>query len=138
MNMPAGMQQALESELAAIEKTLTPFIERREAIHSLFAVYDTDPRTPARTPVKAGPDLNTMNMAKTVIRNAGRPLTFQGIEESIKKTYGVTPAKTLYQMLYKRAKAGDKLYRNQNGEFGLVEMNPEIRTVMTGGESAAA
>lgn len=138
VQMPAAMRQVLESELAAIEKDVGPLTERREAIYRLFAAYDTDSQSRTRTTVKASPELNTMDMARTVIRNAGRPLTLQRIEEGIRTTYGVAPAKTIYQMLYKRAKRGERFFRTEQGEFGLMEMQPEIQTVLTSGQTAAA
>jgi hypothetical protein len=137
--MPAAMRQALDSELSAIEKSVGPLVERREAIFRLFAAYDDSGNQPTtRTTVKASPELNTLDMARTVIRNARRPLKVNQIEEEIKNTYGVVPAKTLYQMLYKRAKRGERFFRNDNGEFGVADMNPEVRTVLTSRDTAAA
>ena len=139
MQMPAAMRQALDSELSAIEKSVGPLVERREAIYRLFAAYDeSDRQSITRTTVKATSELNTIDMARTVIRNAGRPLKAPQIEEAIKRTYGVTPAKTLYQMLYKRAKRGERFFRNESGEFGLTDMNPEVQTVMTSDQVAVA
>ena len=40
----------------------------------------------------------------------------------IKKTYGIEPAKTLDQMLYKRASKGTMFYKTAEGRFGLLAL----------------
>jgi len=37
-------------------------------------------------------------------------------------TYGIEPAKSLDQMLYKRASAGRGFYKTTDGKFGLTEL----------------
>ena len=39
----------------------------------------------------------------------------------IKKTYGIEPAKTLDQMLYKRVAKGKTFCKTADGRFGLLE-----------------
>ena len=40
----------------------------------------------------------------------------------VRTTYGIEPAKSLDQMLYKRASAGRGFYKTMEGKFGLTEL----------------
>ncbi len=56
------------------------------------------------------------------------------IRALIKKTYGIDPAKTLDQMLYKRASKGTMFYKTAEGRFGLLALRAtteEVRTPTT-------
>lgn len=71
---------------------------------------------------------STVEMAKIVLGNAqGQPLGLLAIKEAIRQTFGIEPAKTLDQMLYKRAQRGKGFYKTKDGEFGLLEAKPEQR-----------
>src|ERR1017187_2804692 len=65
--------------------------------------------TEGKIPAEGQP--STLEMARTVLRNLNGPeRTPTELRELIKSTYGVEPAKTLDQMLYKRATAGNTFY----------------------------
>jgi alkyl hydroperoxide reductase subunit AhpC len=79
---------------------------------------------------------NTLDMARTVLRNAGTEKSPDDLKVMIRTTYGIDPAKTLDQMLYKRASAGREFYKTEDGRFGLLELRKtpviqEIRTPST-------
>ena len=44
----------------------------------------------------------------------------------IRTTYGIEPAKSLDQMLYKRASAGHGFYKTMEGKFGLTELRKDV------------
>jgi hypothetical protein len=55
----------------------------------------------------------------------------------IKKTYGIGPAKTLDQMLYKRASKGTMFYKTAEGRFGLLALRATTEDVRTPTTAAA-
>lgn len=63
----------------------------------------------------------TMSMARTVIDNADKELQAEEVRKAIVDTFGKTPAESLTQMLYKRARAGSSFYRTVDGKYGLLE-----------------
>jgi hypothetical protein len=78
-------------------------------------------------------------MARTVLRNLNGPeRTPTELRELIKSTYGVEPAKTLDQMLYKRATAGNTFYKTADGKFGLLEFRVVTEEVFNSSTSASA
>jgi hypothetical protein len=61
-------------------------------------------------------------MARTVLFNLhGEEKTPDEIRALIRTTYGIDPAKTLDQMLYKRVAKGKTFYKTADGRFGLLE-----------------
>jgi hypothetical protein len=61
-------------------------------------------------------------MARTVLFNPqGKRRPPDEIRALIRTTYGVDPAKTLDQMLYKRAGKGTTFYKTADDRFGLLE-----------------
>lgn len=88
----------------------------------------TSPLTEGPIPQDSTP--STIEMARTVLRNAGgTTMTLQEIRTAIQQTYGIDPAKTLDQMLYKRAQRNKGFYKTGEGRFGLTDSTPT--TVMT-------
>jgi hypothetical protein len=66
-----------------------------------------------------------LDMAKIVIRNAGRPLAVQAIPENIRSTFGIVAAKSLPRMLIKRARRSKcSFYLTSDGLIGLIEAAP--------------
>ena len=61
----------------------------------------------------------TVEMARRVLKNEGAPMTPKQIGEKIFSTFGFKPAKSLYQMLYKRAKAKKGFTMDGAGKYGL-------------------
>ena len=77
---------------------------------------------------------STLEMARTVLRNAGAAMSLLAIRAAIRTTYGIDPAKTLDQMLYKRAQKNKGFYKTKEGEFGLSDgpqVPPASAAVMT-------
>ena len=48
------------------------------------------------------------------------------LRQLIRTTYGIEPAKSLDQMLYKRASAGRGFYKTTEGKFGLTELRTGV------------
>ena len=141
---------ALRQELAELEL-------RMRAIRVVLGLYgeDVSPALKRNRTTKDMEDavggaqankMTSLEMARVVIRNAGRPLKPEKIKEGIKSTFGVDPAKTLYDMLWKGARAGNVGFVRDEGtgEIGLSEMQPRVAHVggsvgtQTGESSAAA
>lgn len=133
------MKIALKAELESVDRQIADLNQKREAIIKLLSVYgfetilaavDTLSQFPTEGRTRGG--LNTLEMARLVIRNAARPLKPEAIKEGIRKTYGVEPAKTICDMLWKRARSKDSgFFREKTGEIGLTEMIPQMETVST-------
>lgn len=119
--------------------------EKKEAIENVLGVYSPgqERSAPALSSARdSKPELNNLEMARVVIRNAGRPLKPERISDMIKDTYGRLPAKTLYDMLLRCVRNGTHGFiKNADGEIGLVEMEATLATVSSihaNGESLAA
>jgi hypothetical protein len=52
----------------------------------------------------------------------GEEKSVDELRQLIRTTYGIEPAKSLDQMLYKRASAGRGFYKTTEGKFGLTEL----------------
>ena len=62
-------------------------------------------------------------MTRTILKNAaGEEKSVDELRQLIRTTYGIEPAKSLDQMLYKRASAGRGFYKTTEGKFGLTEL----------------
>jgi hypothetical protein len=73
-----------------------------------------------------------LEMARTFLFNLnGEEKTPDEIRALIKKTYGIEPAKTLDQMLYKRASKGTLFYKTAEGRFGLLALRATTEDVRT-------
>ena len=65
---------------------------------------------------------NSLEMARTVLFNLhGEEKTPDEIRALIRTPYGIDPAKTLDQMLYKWVGEGKTFYKTADGRFGLLE-----------------
>ena len=74
---------------------------------------------------KTGNTQLMLDMARIVIRNAGRPLAVQAIPEKIRSTFGIVAAKSLPRMLIKRARRSKcGFYLTSDGLIGLIEAAP--------------
>jgi hypothetical protein len=141
--LPAALKQVLQKELTELDQTLERLNKKRDAIHQLLAVYEgegeTQPRS-TRVPRAArsgtGAELNTVEMARTVIRNLGRPMHPKAIADAIHRTYGIQPAKTLSDMLWKRARAGKGFYKTDDGEIGVTALQSHVETVKVSNPAA--
>jgi hypothetical protein len=70
---------------------------------------------------------NTLEMTRTILKNAGgEEKSVDELRQLIRTTYGIEPAKSLDQMLYKRAAAGRGFYKTEDGKFGLSELRKGI------------
>jgi hypothetical protein len=60
---------------------------------------------------------NTLEMTRTILKNAGgEEKSVDELRQLIRTTYGIEPAKSLDQMLYKRASAGRGFYKTTGRE----------------------
>jgi hypothetical protein len=141
------MQLALQEELQSIERIMSNLQQKREAIQKLLGVYGTTEQSGQSDPVgsdilsasKAKSGMNTIEMARVIIRNAGRPLKPEDVRANIRATFGVDAAKTLYDMLLKRARSENSgFYRTSEGEIGLTEMLPKFEKVGLQSQAAVA
>ena len=79
-------------------------------------------------PVNQAEQPNTLDMTKTVLQNAGgEEKTVDELRSMIRTTYGVEPAKSLDQMLYKRASSGRGFYKTHEGRFGLTDLRKGVQ-----------
>jgi hypothetical protein len=79
-----------------------------------------------------GGELSSIGMITKVLENAkGTPLSLQEILDEVKKTFGVEPAKTSDQMLWKRANQKKGFYKTEDGKFGLTKHLAEVNKVET-------
>lgn len=78
-------------------------------------------------PVNVKEQPNTLEMTRTILKNAGgAEKTADELRQLIRTTYGIEPAKSLDQMLYKRASAGRGFYKTPEGKFGLSELRTGV------------
>jgi hypothetical protein len=79
-----------------------------------------------------------LDLARVVLLSLdGEEKTPDEIRALIKKTYGIGPAKTLDQMLYKRASKGTMFYKTAEGRFGLRALRATTEDVRTPTTAAA-
>jgi len=116
----------LRKELQQIDQRIGDLRQRKQAIENLLRAYQGGNghavnskllRMP--TPLMAEP-LSTLDMAQKVLAKHGE-MRAEDIMEAIRQEFGVKPAHTLPQMLYIRARAKKRFYRNAQGRFGLLE-----------------
>ena len=81
------IQGTLEEEIKGLKT-------RRDAVQEMLTVYGGSASKAA-----PGAKLPLVDMARTVVRNAGRPLSIEKIIEGIRKTYGIEPPDTLAPVL---------------------------------------
>ena len=67
-----------------------------------------------------GAKLPLVDMARTVVRNAGRPLSIEKIIAGIRKTYGVVPPEGLVFALERRAKEKRGFFLTDEGTIGVL------------------
>lgn len=155
--MTNQLTTALQSELEDIRRQKSVLAAREEAIHHLLGLTSTATvansrmtrtisrpkvvQSPSRRTIKTPSSLtswispqndqpNTLSMVRQVLRNArGRTMTLPQLIEAIKGTYKLDPAKTLDQMIGRRAAEGKGFYKTENGEFGLTELKVETRNL---------
>jgi hypothetical protein len=65
---------------------------------------------------------STMEMARQVLRNHGGSLSAGEIHNKIHEMFGITPASSLTQMLYKRSRSGTGFFRSKDGKYGIQEV----------------
>lgn len=152
---PAGLLGALKRELTTLDKQIGAFMEYRTALQHLIDLHEEfhgtqvpvpqpirlrglerPPATSSGEPYEVpfpdalpehAPDsaASTVEMARSVLGNAGKTLPLVAIRQAIRETFGIEPAKTLDQMLYKRAQRNKGFFKTRNGEFGLALFVPE-------------
>jgi len=78
-------------------------------------------------PVNPKEQPNTLEMTRTILKNAGgEEKSVDELRQLIRTTYGIEPAKSLDQMLYKRAANGRGFYKTSEGKFGLTELRKGV------------
>lgn len=116
----------LRKELQQIDRRIHDLTQRRQAIENLLRAYRSsngsipDSKLLHMPPLSLAEHLSTLDMAQRVLEKHGE-MKAEDIMEAIRQEFGVKPAHTLPQMLYIRARAKKRFYRNANGRFGLVE-----------------
>jgi len=128
----------LETYKTALHAALRARLDLQGFISKLPKAYTPQAVTlTALTDGKDSPDAqpNSLEMARIVLLNLdGEEKTPDEIRALIRKTYGIAPAKTLDQMLYKRSSKGITFYKTADGRFGLLSLRAnttEVRTPAT-------
>jgi hypothetical protein len=131
--LPNALRSQLQSELDQLDKDRQQLVNRlneldirRNAVVSLLSAYGEMPKH-KDSPENSG--LSSLEMARTVLMNAGRPLPIPEIHSKIRDTYGLPAAKTLADMLWKRARTRNIFFKDDDGRIGLVELQAVITTV---------
>jgi len=130
-----SLEQKLVAALEAYRQVETPVVPTmdREKVSviptSVAPISATDILYQPRPVTDSGETIptqsttpNTLEMTRIVLRNAGGEKTADELRQLIRTTYGIEPAKSLDQMLYKRAASGRGFYKTEDGRFGLTEM----------------
>jgi hypothetical protein len=66
-------------------------------------------------------------MTRTILKTAdGEEKSVDELRQLIRTTCGIEPAKSLDQILYKRASAGRGFYKTTEGMFGLTELRKGV------------
>jgi len=113
------LQQLLRQELAAVDEHIRQLQERKNHLTALLSanVLPDD--------IRQGPSvrnrLQTSDMVNAVLKHADVELNAGQIADAIRKEFGTNAPKTLYQMLYRSARAKRGLYKTSSGQFGLLE-----------------
>jgi hypothetical protein len=58
---------------------------------------------------------------REILKKNGAPMKVSEIAGQMQQEYGITPAKTLYQIIYYKAKARHTFYKAGQSKFGLLE-----------------
>jgi hypothetical protein len=117
-----------------IEK-LSQLDTRRNAIISMLTAYGEGEEYQRDSPEGSG--LSSIEMARVVLCNAGRPLSIADIYDRIQGTYGIPAVKTLKDMLWKRARSRKIFFKNEDGTIGLMELQAVVETVAKTGDAVA-
>jgi len=116
----------LRKELQQIDHRIEELKQRRQAIENLLRAYHGGNGSAGNSKLLGMPalamaePLSTLDMAQKVLEKHGE-MKAEDIMEAIRLEFGVKPAHTLPQMLYIRARAKKRFYRNAEGKFGLAE-----------------
>ena len=135
MKIPANVVRAARNEKVQIDEIVamkgTPAVRgpigTQPARTRLKPANCATPVSSAPSIPKAGDTQFTIEMARIVIRNSGRPLGLQAISELIRSTFGLAVSKSLPQLLLKRARSSKSgFYLTSDGLIGLVETAPIV------------
>jgi hypothetical protein len=116
----------LRRELQQIDHRIDELKQRKQAIENLLRAYQGKNGSAGsskllRMPsVSVAEPLSTLDMAQKVLGKYGE-MKAEDIMEAIRQEFGVKPAHTLPQMLYIRARAKKRFYRNAKGRFGVID-----------------
>ena len=120
------LSSLLRRELQQIDRRIHELGQRKQAIENLLRAYRPgngnilNSKLLHMPPLAIAEPLSTLDMAQRVLEKRGE-MKAEDIMEAIRQEFGVKPAHTLPQMLYIRARAKKRFYRNSNGRFGLLE-----------------
>jgi hypothetical protein len=121
----AKLEQLLKQELAAVDEHIRRLTERRDHLVSLMSVNSASLRwnfnSPRATIEAPSKKLRTNEMIVEILRRAHEELNAGQIASSIERDFGRQAPKTLYQMLYRNARAKKIIYKTNAGRFGLLE-----------------
>ena len=132
LNQTLNAMQALKGTVTPIRRQVAAEVSTDESAQaselSDNELYRPRPITGLTSgPVNPKEQPNTLEMTRTILKNAGgEEKSVDELRRLIRTTYGIEPAKSLDQMLYKRASAGRGLYKTTEGKFGLTELRKGV------------
>jgi hypothetical protein len=131
LNQTLSAMQALKGTVTPIRRQVTAEISMDESAQ-VRELSDNELYQPGQVfgltsgPINPKEQPNTLEMTRTILKNAGgEEKSVDELRQLIRTTYGMEPAKSLDQMLYKRASAGRGFYKTTEGKFGLTELRKD-------------
>jgi hypothetical protein len=138
--MATNVVQVLEQHNQVIESQIADLVDQKDAINKVIEGFRTTSSgfgvhtggklgvykmTTSVSPKGRKSAMSSMDMARQVLNNnggkKGAEMSAKEIIAHVKDTFGVEPATSLTQMLYKRSRAKSSFYRTKAGKYGLLD-----------------
>jgi hypothetical protein len=131
--------EQLDVDITAGAAVMSSLAARKKIILEALNIYSEPAENmmselPTSGPIPTKP--NTMDLANIVIRNAGRPIKPSVIAFEIQRQFGLVPAKTLQDMLWKRCRTpNSRFFKDAEGNIGVRAMEAKMTVVKPFGQN---